>query len=414
MLRALVAGICLSIATTAAAQSTPDWLRDLPSAAEVQRRIRGSDIAQTLGRQCSVLTRLERGSDIPAVFRFKPTPAMKTVAESYRAALRDLERRYNDTVKPLADAENRREWNRMCSNHRSGVHPATGKPDPGFPALDEPVSEAEFVALLGPAARAAYEAERAARRQRSAAMDRQREAAIAAAEQRNLEELRAWGMRLAIMIGTPLVAIGLIVAMVRALWRTKWQPGPGPREVRLRSSVFAIADIGGVVLHCDKRVERAYTWVRERDESTGEVWLRKFWIDYVNGTIRYSGADGKPHELKLEGWRDLQVVEGDVLQVFYLQRNGKTSTPALIVNRTTGSAWSNAYVIHRNLVPISGLFALPLVIAAGFPTGGIGWLVGGLWMWFAKKKAAGLTTQVLEWLEGLPPPAMAVAHRPVR
>jgi hypothetical protein len=409
MIRALAAGICFAVAASAAAQSAPDWLRDLPSVADVQQRIRGANTAQTLGRQCAVLTRLERGDDVPGAFKFNPTPAMAAVAESYRAALRDLELRYNDTVKPLADVDNRREWDRMCGNRRSGFHPATGEPDPGFPALDEPVSEADFVALFGPAAHAAYEAEREARRQRSAAMDRQREAAAAEMERRNIEDLRHWGTRLVIMIGAPLLAIAALIAMVRALRRTRWQPGPGSHEVRLRSSLFAIHDTGGVVLDCKKDVERVYMYVRERDIH-GNISLRKEWGEIVHWTIRYGSADGKTHELKLDGWKAMQFAEGDVLQVFYLRRNGKTSTPALIVNRTTDGAWHDSSVMHRRLVPLSGLFAFPLVVAAGFLTGGIGWLIGFWWMRAAKNKAARYTADVLEWLKTLPPPA-SVATR---
>lgn len=399
MTRALAAAIGLLFAMPAAAQATPDWLRDLPSVQAVQQRIQGANTAQTLGRQCAALTRLERGADLPAVFLFNPTPQMAAVAESYRNGISQLQQRYNDTVKPLADADNRREWERMCGNRRSGVHPLTGEADSNFPALDQPLGEEEFASLLGPAARAAYEAETAARTQRSAATEQQRLSAMAAAGRRDVDAMRSLATGLGVMIIIPLVGFLLIIGMLRSLAGIRWQPGPGEREVQLGTKAWKVVERGGRVEDCDRSVQTVVTDVPFRNPDGTQTFHRKV-VETIHWHVRCADREGRLHDLRLRDW-DISVRPGDVLHEYSLHRNGKSSDTLVIANRTTGEAWNNTSFVHGQLVPVSGLIATPLVVITGFLTAGIGWLVGFWWIRRAMKKARGKAEEVAAWLRNL-------------
>lgn len=400
MIRALAAGFGLLVVMAAAAQTAPDWLRDMPSVQAVQQQIQGADTAQTLGRQCAALTRLERGADMPAAFRFNPTPQMAALAESYRAGIGDLRRRFNDTVKPLTDAENQREWERMCGNRRSGIHPLTGEADSNFPALDEPLREAEFAALLGPAARAAYENEQQARAQRAAATDQQREIAQAASERRDGEALRRHALTLALLVTLPALGVAMIVWMLRSLARIQWQPGPRAGEVQLGSAIWSIQPSGGLVQACNRHMQTVVDETRVRNES-GPDTVHRSLREIIHWEIRYVDADGKPHDLKLRNW-DISVQPGDVLHAYSLRRKNKDSDLVLIANRTTGKSWHNVAFVHGRLVPVAGPVALALVIISGFLTAGLGWLIGLWWMRRAMKKATSKAAEVLRWIEEQP------------
>ncbi len=407
-------GMCVWLPWLAQAQTPrdPAWLRDMPSVADVTRQIRGASTAQTLGRQCAALTRLWRGTDLPAAYLYSPTPAMKALSESYRQGLNTLQQSYNANVKPLSVPANRQEWDRMCGNYQSGVHPVTGQPDAGFPALDQRVTETEWVALLKPAARAAYDAERQARDQRAAASRAQQEAQARATEARKARERQELALYAGLVVGGVVLGVALLLWMLWLLRNTTWQPEPGNRQVRLRGRLWDVKDLVGLVLAAQKDRE---TVITSRSSGGGPnnapVSVSVSSHSRIHWDIRLTLPDGREHDLRLSDW-DIAVQPGDILQLFWFTRGNRESPYLLVFNRRTQQHWGQSTFVYAQLMPLGVPAAILLIIAIvalGIPTFGLSWLFGAWWGWRLSKKARQAAEEVIAWLHALPPPVITMA-----
>ncbi len=205
------AAIALGCNDSAFAQSA-DFLRGMPSAAEVMKRFSdGGDPIQSLGRQCAALDMLER-----AFFRshdgmtkaVESNPATLAVRQDYAAGFKQLRARYEAAAAPMDDAKRQR-WTRMCERGGQGV-------------LAQPVTRDEVWAMLSPSVTTAYDQLRRSGDQRMS--DRQlaqrqnaEKAAQGAAresERRRQAESRALQRRLTgLAIGGGILALSIFLAV---------------------------------------------------------------------------------------------------------------------------------------------------------------------------------------------------------
>jgi hypothetical protein len=128
----------LALCCTGAAFAQPaDFLRGMPSAAEVMKRFNdGSDPIQSLGRQCAALDMLERAF-------FRSHDVMTKAVESHPAT-RAVRQDYAEGFKQLMDDAKRQRWSRMCERGGQGV-------------LTRPVTRDEVWAMLSPSVTAGYD-----------------------------------------------------------------------------------------------------------------------------------------------------------------------------------------------------------------------------------------------------------------
>lgn len=387
-----------------------------------------------------MLNWLQRGSDLPSAYMFNPSPAMRTLQARYGEAINELQRRYESTIKPLNTDDNRREWSRMCGNYQSGIHPITGKPDRAFPALDQPVTRAEREALLKPAARAAYDAERRLQAQRSEQTRAQYAAQVEASEARVMQAQQRIVIYGAAAIGLAAFAVLSVAWMLWMLARTHWRAEAASGRVRLRSKTWAVHDLVGVVLHYHKHLETVVTGGGGGGANNAPVTVSISSHTIVHQDIRVGTADGGQQDVRLRNW-NIGVNEGDLLQCSRLVRGDRESPYLLVLNRSTKRHWVIDDFLYRQLIPMNGLLALLLVLVTGsaiaaLSVGGVGalaflmpeltpsrgvadasialalsgWLFGFLWMWRARRKALRATREVVTWLLERPPPTLDLSE----
>lgn len=408
LLRAACAVLVLLAATAAQAQNRAAdrqqearlaYLRDMPSPEQVIAAFDGPTPAQAMGRQCAALSLLFRGRMFPDMSFSKPGVEL---AERYRAAAAGIERRYSATVKSLDEVENRREWTRMCENRRSGLNPLSGKAEAGFPALAQPVTLDELMPLFRPTVRAALDRVAAENKQlaasqqaRNAAMLQQAEAANArAARERTTQLLLSVAGTLAI-----LALVALLVWIARATARIGARPG-AQGEVLVNGRPYRITQFGGRLLQGRKERETITQRIRSTDPAQPD---RHSTVTIVHDHLRVEDTQGHVRDLHLRNW-DLRYSDGDTLQFYRLAQGEQADAEfAVIANRSTGTHQADHDTLARKAAPVHGLLAILLVVAAGFCSFGIGWIVGGLWIFYSSRRMRRVEDEVARWLAAYEP-----------
>ncbi|MGA0572199.1 hypothetical protein ACO2Q9_15880 [Variovorax sp. VNK109] len=405
--RAFVASLVIALGASGAhAQNRQQeaklaYLRDMPTPEQVVAAFSGGPTpAQTMGRQCAALSMLLRGRIFPDMSFTGPGVEL---AERYRAAAAAIERQYSATIKPLDDVENRREWTRMCENRRSGRNPLSGQEESGWPALETPVTMEELMPLFKPSVREALDRVAVENRQLAAAQKTRNENMVKQAEAARAQGLRDQMFGVIMMVGS-LVAVAVIVLMLvwiaRATARIGAKPGKQTGEVLINGKPYQIRHFGGRLL--EGRKERETIWHEERSNDPGQP-ARRWSTTVIHDRLRVEDTQGKTHTLHLKDW-DLGYKDGDTLQFYRLVKDGKTDEEfAVIANRSSGGTWSDHNVLARKAAPINGLLAIVLVVFAGLCTLGIGWLVGGLWIWYSSRRMAKVEGEVEKWVAACEP-----------
>lgn len=243
--------LCLLAAALAVSGSTraqpADLFAGLPTAAQVRQHFAaGAEGAESLGRQCAALDRLERTFFRDAALMAGPVgkhPATRTRQADYAQAFAQLRADYARTVGNMDSAQQAR-WSAMCQ-------------DGGRNALARPVSQAEVMALPGvPAVWQQVQD----RRQQLDARIRAQEAAAQAAQERRRQEAaaaqaaaasrRRAGLFIA-AIGAAIGALGLTV-FVLAL-RSNQRLNRYEFEHRTDGGVVQFADFAASVRHDRQR-----------------------------------------------------------------------------------------------------------------------------------------------------------------
>ena len=399
--RALFASLVIALGATGTYAQTRQqdaklaYLRDMPTPEEVIAAFDDPVPAQAMGRQCAALSMLFRGRIFPDMSFTGPGVE---VAERYRAAAAAIERQYGATVKPLDNEENRREWTRMCDNRRSGFNPLTGKEESGWPALDRPVTIVEIQPLFKPSVREALNRVTAENRQLAAAQKTRNENMVKQAEAARAQGASDQMFGVIMMVGS-LVLVAVIVLMfvwiARATARIGAKPGKQKGEVLINGQPYQVWHFGGRLLEGHK--ERETIWHEERGNDPSQP-VRRWSTTVIHDRLRVEDTQGKTHALHLKGW-DLGYKDGDTLQFYRLVKDGRTDEEfAVIANRSSGGTWSNHDVLARKAAPVNGLLAIVLVVFAGFCTLGIGWVVGGLWIWYSSRRMAKVEGEVETWV----------------
>ena len=416
-----LAGLLLSPGLPAIAQQPgPSYLRELPTPAAVQAAFTGSSTAQALGRQCAALTRMRGLSMFPHGDRV--SAAGLAAEKAYQQALAAVEQRYKLEVNPLTETPARQEWSRMCGNRRSGIHPVSGQPDAGFPALDQPITEAEITALFTrsfstmrslvtlftPAVKAVYERERATRAERGAVTNARNEQAREAAESRRWSDLLT---QLGSMAG--LAALGMAVPVVLLLYlgwlfvtarRAPWVPGADGRSMRLQGKDYTLVPQVGMVLE-HERVAREVTATHVQREDDGRTIVHTRRHTEITQHLQMAWSDGRRKQISLHGF-DLPCSEGDTLRLHWLQRKGRPVPGLMQVDNLTQGAWRiDRDMMKSMLVPCHPLLAFAILFFGGAATLGVGWVLGIVWLFWVNARANRAMVALQDWLHRLPPPA---------
>jgi len=397
----VVATLGLALLAPAAAQQSPAYLKDMPTVADVQRGIQGSNPAQTLGRQCAALDLLRKWRMFP--FRDQETPAGLAVAESYRQGANQLRQRYAQTIKPLTDQNAQREWMRMCDNMLSGFHPLTGARDNAFPALEKRVTEAELAALFKPSVRAAYQRELQSREQLAAATKARAERDRITAEARARQAAQDNLIRGLTMVGGPLFGLALMAWMFFLTRRTAWQPGLDGKSLLIRGKTYELHQKGGIVSSHQKGMETVVSGGGGGGgPSNAPVSVTISSHTVVHQDIHLTHSDGRRGNVKLKGW-DISCSPGDALQAYWFTRNGKESPDYVkVTNRSLRQSWTDGEYIKRLVTPMHPLLALLVVVLAGIGTLGIGWIAGIVWLLASRRRVNQTVVAIKQWLDQVP------------
>lgn len=113
------------------------WIKDMPTVADVEAAIQGENLEQTLGWQCAVYSNLITGKHLPATYSIAPPPeAQALVTElknTYRQAIANVRQRYDREVKSLEDAEHARQFTLVCGADGSHVDNTGRRVSPSVP-----------------------------------------------------------------------------------------------------------------------------------------------------------------------------------------------------------------------------------------------------------------------------------------
>lgn len=137
--RAVIFLLFCSISTwpSYAAVNDWQWIKDMPTVADVEATIQGENLEQTLGWQCAVYSNLMTGKHLPASYSIAPpAEAQVLVSElknTYRQAIANVRQRYDREVKSLEDAENAREFTLVCGADGSRVDNTGRRVSPSVP-----------------------------------------------------------------------------------------------------------------------------------------------------------------------------------------------------------------------------------------------------------------------------------------
>lgn len=250
-----LASLVLASAGAAQAQPAADFMRAMPSAAQVLRHFGGDpDPIQSLGRQCAALDMIERsffrnaGLQTRAVAAHAATRAVRL---DYTHAFKQLRERYEAAAAPMDDARRQR-WSRMCERGGQGV-------------LARPVTRDELWAMLDPGLRAVYdqsvargrqlEADRQATAQRAAVQAEAQGRVAAARAQRAAEERRQTQLTL-LVVGVALLGLGS--ALVLFGWRGNRRLSIYEFENRSDGGVVGFESYDASLRHNRRRM--VYTW----------------------------------------------------------------------------------------------------------------------------------------------------------
>lgn len=156
MLKATFFLFCMALTWGPPVASASDWqwIRAMPTVADVEETIQGENLEQTLGWQCAVYSNLITGKHLPATYSIAPPAEAQALVtdlkNTYRQAMANVRERYDKEVKSLDDAENAREFSLICGADGSRVDTTGRRVGPAVP-------DAALVRLFKPSVLEVYQ-----------------------------------------------------------------------------------------------------------------------------------------------------------------------------------------------------------------------------------------------------------------
>ncbi len=210
------------------------------------------------------------------------------------------------------------------------------------------------------------------------------------------------------LVGTlAMVALlALLVWLARATARIGARAG-APGEVLINGRPYQIHQFGGLLV--DSRKEHQTITQPIRGDNPSDP-VRHHTITVVHDRLRLQDMQGETRDLHLRGW-DLQYRNGDTLQFYRLAQGGQADDEfAVIANRTAGGHQAHHDTLARKAAPVHGLLAIVLVVVAGLCSFGVGWIVGGAWIWYSSRRMKRAEDDVARWLAAYAPLAAVPTH----